>query len=86
VQEALDRVMVGRTTIVIAHRLSTIRHADTIVVLEPAGRAAPGAGATVAEIGTHDTLLKANGLYAQLWALASMERADSPEPPATATA
>lgn len=45
VQEALDRMMVGRTTLVIAHRLATIKHADRIVVIKEG---------TVAEEGTHD--------------------------------
>ena len=57
VRNALDRLKADRTTIVIAHRLSTIRDADLIIVLD-AGR--------VAETGTHDQLLAADGLYAQL--------------------
>ena len=57
VRSALDRLKADRTTIVIAHRLSTIRDADRIIVLD-AGR--------VAETGTHDSLLAAAGLYAQL--------------------
>lgn len=60
VQQALDSLMQGRTTLVIAHRLSTVEHADRIVVLEH-GR--------VAEIGSHDELLKANGVYAHLYYL-----------------
>jgi ATP-binding cassette, subfamily B, bacterial len=57
VQEALDRLAEGRTTIAIAHRLSTIRDADQIVVLD-AGR--------VVEIGTHEELLLAGGRYTML--------------------
>ena len=57
VQEALERLMVGRTTLVIAHRLSTVLAADRIVVL--------AAGAIVEE-GTHDELIALGGLYAEL--------------------
>jgi ATP-binding cassette subfamily B protein len=57
VQEALERLSEGRTTIAIAHRLSTVRDADQIVVLD---------GGRVVETGTHDELLAAGGRYAQL--------------------
>ncbi len=60
VQGALERLMLGRTTLVIAHRLSTIEHADRVVALE-AGR--------IVEQGTHAALLAAGGLYARLHAM-----------------
>ena len=57
VEEALERLMAGRTTIVVAHRLSTIRSADRIAVVD-AGR--------LAEVGTHDELVALGGRYAAL--------------------
>ena len=68
VQEALERVMAGRTTVVIAHRLSTVRRADRILVLE-AGR--------VVEEGTHPALLARGGLYQRLWSLQFTESDDT---------
>jgi len=59
VQDALARLMAGRTTLVIAHRLSTIEHADRVVVL---------ADGQVAEQGTHAQLLQQGGIYARLHA------------------
>ena len=60
VQEALDRLMEHRTTLVIAHRLATVREADRIVVME-SGR--------IVEEGRHDTLIAGGGLYARLASL-----------------
>jgi len=57
VQQALERLMAGRATLMIAHRLSTVRNADRIYVID-AGK--------VAEIGTHDELVARDGLYARL--------------------
>jgi ATP-binding cassette subfamily B protein len=57
IQEALQNLIQGRTTLAIAHRLSTLRRADRLVVVE-SGR--------IAEMGSHDELLHANGVYARL--------------------
>ena len=57
IQQALERLMAGRTTLIIAHRLSTIRNADMIVVLE---------GKRVVEQGTHAELMARHGLYRHL--------------------
>jgi subfamily B ATP-binding cassette protein MsbA len=58
VQEAVDKLMIGRTSFVIAHRLSTIQRADLIVVMEKG---------KIAEKGTHAELLSADGLYSKLY-------------------
>jgi len=70
VQQALDRLIVGRTTLVIAHRLSTVRNADRIIAMED-GR--------IKEIGTHAELLAADGLYRRLY---EMQFAGEEEGPA----
>lgn len=60
IQRSLNKLVVGRTSIIIAHRLSTVRHADCIHVLEH-GR--------IVESGNHAALLQAGGIYADLWRL-----------------
>ncbi|MBQ6042615.1 MAG: ABC transporter ATP-binding protein [Clostridia bacterium] len=60
IQKALDELCRGRTTIVVAHRLSTIRNATQIAVID---------GGKVAELGTHEELIKQNGIYASLYSL-----------------
>ncbi|MEL6428083.1 MAG: ABC transporter ATP-binding protein [Planctomycetota bacterium] len=65
IQRSMERIAVGRTTIVIAHRLSTVRHADRILVLD---------GGDLVEDGRHEELVGRGGVYAQLWAVQTGER------------
>ena len=58
IQDALEKLSVGRTTIVVAHRLSTVKKADEIIVIDKDG---------IKEQGTHDSLLNNNGIYAELY-------------------
>lgn len=60
VQQSLDRLSKGRTTFIVAHRLTTVKNADKIIVLTADG---------VAESGTHEELLNAGGIYAQLYSM-----------------
>ncbi len=65
IQRSLERITMGRTTIVIAHRLSTIRNADRIFVLE---------NGALREEGRHEDLLRQDGIYATLWRVQTGER------------
>lgn len=65
IQRSLEKIVIGRTTIMIAHRLSTIRNADTILVLE---------NGQLIESGTHETLIKNEGIYNMLWRVQTGEK------------
>jgi len=65
IQRSLEKIVVGRTTIVIAHRLSTVRNADRIFVLE---------NGVLKEQGLHDDLVSSDGIYAALWRVQMGER------------
>ena len=58
IQRSMEKIIVGRTTVVIAHRLSTVRNADIIFVL---------AGGELYELGRHEELIERDGIYAALW-------------------
>jgi ATP-binding cassette, subfamily B, bacterial MsbA len=68
IQDAMEHLMLGRTTLVIAHRLSTIENADLIVVLD---------GGKIMESGTHGVLLELGGLYADLYELQARREAEA---------
>jgi ABC-type multidrug transport system fused ATPase/permease subunit len=69
--DALDRLMIGRTTFMVAHRLSTIRHADFILVLNHG---------QMVEQGTHEELLQRDGLYKQLYDMQTKRAGRKPQP------
>jgi ATP-binding cassette subfamily B protein len=71
IQRSLDKLVVGRTSLIIAHRLSTVRRADRIHVMEH-GR--------IVESGTHESLVAAGGQYAALWRLQTGESSTTAEP------
>lgn len=71
IQAELDRIQLGRTTLVIAHRLSTVMGADQILVMD---------GGRIVERGGHAELLAAGGQYAQMWQLQQQERAIEASP------
>jgi subfamily B ATP-binding cassette protein MsbA len=70
VQDALENLMVDRTTVVIAHRLSTVRRADRIIVL---------VDGSIAEEGTHEELLARNGEYNRLYMIQALEEREGEE-------
>ena len=76
IQHELDQIARERTTLIIAHRLSTVVHAQQIIVMDK-GR--------IVERGTHAELLRANGLFAQMWAL-QQRAAQAPEAAVAAVA
>lgn len=69
IQQALERLMVGRTTLMIAHRLSTIRNADQIIVLQDEG---------IAEQGSHEELMAIDGIYRHLHLVQARQHPQSP--------
>ena len=77
VQQALERLMNNRTTLIIAHRLATVRQAARIVVLNDG---------LISASGTHEQLLKNDALYAQLAALQFLDAATTDRAPARSNA
>jgi len=77
VQQALDHLIAGRTTLVIAHRLSTVRNANRIIVM---------ADGRIVETGTHASLLKQNGLYRRLYEMQFAREEESLAPAGVAGA
>ena len=71
IQAELERIQVGRTTLVIAHRLSTVMNADQILVID---------GGRIVERGSHGELLALGGQYAQMWQLQQRERQETAQP------
>jgi ATP-binding cassette subfamily B protein len=65
IQRSLERLVVGRTTLIVAHRLSTVRNANCIHVID---------GGRIVESGTHVDLVARCGIYAALWRLQTGER------------
>jgi ATP-binding cassette subfamily B protein len=65
IQRSMERIIIGRTTIVIAHRLSTVRNADRIFVLDRG---------VLREHGRHEELVATNGIYAGLWRVQTGEQ------------
>jgi ATP-binding cassette subfamily B protein len=63
-QRSIEKISENRTTLIIAHRLSTIRNADKIIVLD---------SGEISEVGTHNELIRKNGIYSRLWAVQTGE-------------
>ena len=72
IQQALEKITQGKTTIIIAHRLSTTRHANQIYVMDKGN---------IIESGTHEALLEKNGRYANLWRIQTGESKPVKKPP-----
>ena len=65
IQKSLEKLVIGRTTILVAHRLSTIRHADKIFVFDHG---------EIMESGNHETLVMKKGIYSGLWSIQMGEK------------